>query len=180
MKKGIRITIAAPCTRQWQDLTPQEGGRFCGSCQKLVVDFTRMSDQELLRYFKDHSGNVCGSFTGLQTDRDIISREKPKKAFWMYSLAASFVGILISFTSKAQTADTLTAKPLVEISPVAPKPVTVIAQPAAPTPEPLADTLFAPLQGKLGGVCIRPVMIEEKKSFLNRVYTQVEEMLREF
>ncbi len=180
MKKGIRITISEPCAQQWQDLPPREEGRFCGSCQQLVVDFTRMSDQELLRYFKDHSGKVCGSFTGLQTDRDIISREKPKKAFGMYRLAASFVGMLVGFTSKAQTADTLTAKPLVEISPVAPKPVTVIAQPAAPTPEPRPDTLSTPLQGKMGGVCVRPVMIEEKKLFLNRVYTQVEEMLREF
>jgi hypothetical protein len=180
VKKGIRITVSEPCAQQWQDLTPQEGGRFCGSCQKLVVDFTRMSDQELLRYFKDHSGKVCGSFTGLQTDRDIISREKPKKAFGIYSLAASFMGILISFTSKAQTADTLSAKPLVEISPVAPKPVTVITQSAVPTAEPLADTFLSPLQGKMGGVCVRPVMIEEKKSFINRVYTQIGDMLREF
>ncbi len=139
-----------------------------------------MSDQELLRYFKDHSGKVCGSFTGQQTDRDIVSREKPKKVFGMYSLAASFVGILIGFTSKAQTADTLTARPMVEISPVAPKPVTVIAQPAVPTAEPLADTLFSPLQGRMGGVCVRPVMVEKKKSFLNSVYTQIEEMLRKF
>ncbi len=180
MKKGIRITISEPCAQQWQDLPPREGGRFCGSCQQLVVDFTRMSDQELLRYFKDHSGKVCGSFTGLQTDRDIISREKSKKAFGMYSLAASFVGILIGFTSKAQTADTLLVTPLVEISPVTPKPVAVIAQPALPTPDPQPDTLLAPLQGKMGGVCVRPVVIEEKKSFINRVYTQIGDMLREF
>jgi hypothetical protein len=32
----------------------------------------------------------------------------------------------------------------------------------------------------MGGVCIRHAMIEKKKSFLNSVYTRIEDMLREF
>ena len=52
MPKSLQLNIAEPCHENWQNMTTQEQGRFCGSCRKSVVDFTMMSDQEVLNYLK--------------------------------------------------------------------------------------------------------------------------------
>jgi hypothetical protein len=58
-------------------MTSAEKGRFCGSCQKQVVDFTNMSDLQLVAFFrKESSGSVCGRFMPDQLDR---SMDIPKK-----------------------------------------------------------------------------------------------------
>lgn len=77
MAKKIQLSIADPCHENWDKMTPSEQGRFCGACQKQVVDFTNMSDREIAQFFKKPSmGSVCGRFMQDQLDRDL---EIPKK-----------------------------------------------------------------------------------------------------
>lgn len=59
----MRISIEKPCHEDWQAMTPETQGRFCGACEKTVVDFTTMSDAEILQYFsKPDVGKTCGRF----------------------------------------------------------------------------------------------------------------------
>lgn len=77
MAKRLQLTIHEPCHENWEAMTPAEKGRFCGSCQKQVVDFTRMSDTQVAAFFKKPStGSVCGRFMEDQLDRQI---DIPKK-----------------------------------------------------------------------------------------------------
>ena len=46
----MQNTIPSPCTESWDCMTSTKEGRFCQSCEKTVVDFTRMSDAELLAH----------------------------------------------------------------------------------------------------------------------------------
>lgn len=55
---------------------PEEKGRFCGSCQKTVIDFTTMSDRQIAAFFKKPTGLTCGRFHQDQLNREI---EIPKK-----------------------------------------------------------------------------------------------------
>ena len=42
-------------------MTPAKGGRHCASCNKVVVDFTVMSEKEIKDYFlKNTSLKTCG------------------------------------------------------------------------------------------------------------------------
>ena len=91
---SIQLSIADPCHENWNNMLPEEKGRFCLSCQKTVVDFTNMSDGQVFDYFKNYNGNTCGQFTPQQLDRDIA---KPKthsigrwKYFWQILLPAVF------------------------------------------------------------------------------------------
>jgi hypothetical protein len=74
--KKLNLSIPEPCHESWDRMTPDEKGKFCGSCQKSVVDFTAMSDRQLGEFFKKTKGSVCGRFHEDQLDRDI---EIPKK-----------------------------------------------------------------------------------------------------
>ncbi|HMU47709.1 MAG TPA: carboxypeptidase-like regulatory domain-containing protein [Chitinophagaceae bacterium] len=98
MSKKIQLSIPTPCHENWDAMTPVEKGKFCGSCQKQVVDFSTMSDRQVAEFFKKPStGSVCGRFMTEQLDREI---EIPKKRIpWL----KYFFGILLPafFMSKA-------------------------------------------------------------------------------
>ena len=52
MSKKIQLTIDEPCHENWDGMTPVEKGKFCGACQKQVVDFSNMSDRQVAEFFK--------------------------------------------------------------------------------------------------------------------------------
>ncbi|MEO8404848.1 MAG: carboxypeptidase-like regulatory domain-containing protein, partial [Chitinophagaceae bacterium] len=102
MSKHIQLTIADPCHENWENMTPSEKGKFCGACQKQVVDFTDMSDSQVATFFKNPStGSVCGRFMNDQLDRDITI---PRKRIpWIkYFFQLSLPLFLASLKSNAQ------------------------------------------------------------------------------
>ncbi len=60
MRTAIRI--AQPCHENWNDMSLQTGGRHCDSCQKVVHDFTKMNDEELIAFMKTSEKGSCGRF----------------------------------------------------------------------------------------------------------------------
>src|SRR5258706_3546393 len=102
MAKKIQLAIADPCHENWDHMSQADKGRFCASCQKQVIDFTRMSDSQLAAFFKKPStGSVCGRFYGDQLERDIdIPGERLPwvKYFFQFALPA----FLLSMKATAQ------------------------------------------------------------------------------
>ena len=74
--KKFELSIPKPCHENWDAMTADQQGRFCGACQKTVIDFTGMSDRQIAAFFKKPVGNVCGRFGGDQLNRII---EVPRK-----------------------------------------------------------------------------------------------------
>jgi hypothetical protein len=100
--KPLQLHIAEPCHEQWGNMTPSERGRFCDACEKHVVDFTMMSDQEIAQFFKRPStGSVCGRFFNEQLNRPI---EMPKKRIpWVkYFFQIALPAFLVSLKAGAQ------------------------------------------------------------------------------
>ncbi|MFP9099791.1 carboxypeptidase-like regulatory domain-containing protein [Flavobacterium sp. RHBU_24] len=68
---SLTISIPKPCHENWATMTPVEKGRFCTTCQKQVMDFTRMGDREIAGILKKDS-NVCARIKPSQADRELI------------------------------------------------------------------------------------------------------------
>jgi hypothetical protein len=84
-------------------MTPVDKGRFCASCEKSVMDFTGMSDTQLIAFFKKPStGSVCGRFFDDQLNRDFnIPR---KRLPWVkYLLQIAIPAFLFTSRGQAQT-----------------------------------------------------------------------------
>jgi Secretion system C-terminal sorting domain len=102
MSKKIQLTIPKPCHENWDAMTDLQKGKFCGSCQKQVVDFTNMSDRQLAEFFKKPStGSVCGRFMTDQLEREL---EIPKKRIpWVkYFFTIALPALFISKVSAQQ------------------------------------------------------------------------------
>lgn len=100
MPKKLQLSIPTPCHENWEAMTPVEKGKFCGSCQKQVIDFSNMSDRQVVEFFKKPStGSVCGRFMSDQLERDIeIPRKRIPwlKYFFQFALPAFLVSLKAS------------------------------------------------------------------------------------
>ncbi|KFF18436.1 energy transducer TonB [Flavobacterium hydatis] len=68
-----KISIPEPCHENWDKMTPKDNGRFCLSCSKTVVDFTKMLPDEVQHFFMaNQNKSVCGRFKNSQLENIII------------------------------------------------------------------------------------------------------------
>jgi len=68
-KKALTLTVPEPCGENFNTMTPVKGGKFCGSCEKTIVDFRTMSDGQILNFYKHSNGKICGVFDEVQLNR---------------------------------------------------------------------------------------------------------------
>lgn len=77
-------------------MTSCEEGRFCGSCQKTVLDFTQKSELEIQELLAKQTGKVCGRFYTHQLAQPVHSNR--------FSFRRVFSSVLVllglSFLSK--------------------------------------------------------------------------------
>ncbi|MGZ5282834.1 MAG: energy transducer TonB [Bacteroidia bacterium] len=69
----MKLSILNPCNEDWNNMLPQENGRFCNSCEKVVIDFSDIPDAEIETYFIENLGkSVCGRLKKSQIYRITI------------------------------------------------------------------------------------------------------------
>jgi hypothetical protein len=95
MSNSIQILIPKPCHENWQAMTSVEKGRFCISCQKVVVDFSAMSDKTIIESIGKAS-NLCGRFSNSQLNRELVIRRQ-KSNLWT-ATASMVISFLSSVT----------------------------------------------------------------------------------
>jgi hypothetical protein len=93
MKNNIKISISNPCSENWNEMQPNNRGRFCGVCQKTVTDFTQMDDEAFIAYFQNIQKASCGRFAKRQLTLEIPNKSVPLLPFWKMSkyVAASMI-----------------------------------------------------------------------------------------
>jgi hypothetical protein len=134
MPRPTQISIDNPCQENWERMTLVGQSRHCAACQKTVVDFTEMDDQQILHWLtrretlpNSHHQRICGRFHADQLNRPLIATTHRKAAvarMWQYLLAA----ILFSSEASAQTGR---IEAPVTQQPITRQPEISIAQPTA-------------------------------------------------
>ena len=80
-KKKIQINIPEPCHKKFKEMITARGGNFCDSCEKVVVDFTNMTDDEIAKSFIKNKSRICGQFRNDQLDRKINLTPPPVNSY---------------------------------------------------------------------------------------------------
>jgi hypothetical protein len=93
MKQKIQISIPEPCNEGWQNMKPVEKGRFCSSCQKTVLDFTYLSDNEIINLVSKND-SLCGRINVSQLNRNLIETKTKSNYFGYFSTSVlAFLGL---------------------------------------------------------------------------------------
>lgn len=89
--RPVTISIPNPCTRYISEGTELPGGRsYCGACEKTLVNYYEMSDEELIAFLRNRSSIPCGVYRKDQLDRtfELPLPQQParKRLLWLVSL----------------------------------------------------------------------------------------------
>ncbi len=102
MKPSVQLHIPEPCHESWDRMLPAEKGRFCQACSKQVVDFSTMTDQQILRYLSQVSGNVCGRLATDQLRRPLQPAVvQHRKHWWLSALMPLLLFTRVAAQKKA-------------------------------------------------------------------------------
>lgn len=104
MKDQFSLKISKPCLEDFNQFKPTLQGGFCGSCQKEVIDFSKMNSDEILDYFKNkNTQDVCGRFkTNQLKTYTKKSNSRKKYSFWT-GIGLACLSIFSFNTIQAQT-----------------------------------------------------------------------------
>ncbi|MHA4808073.1 T9SS type A sorting domain-containing protein [Flavitalea flava] len=81
MAAPLTLTIKSPCHEDWANMQTNGTGRHCAACQKVVVDFTSMTDAEIIHHLALAGKNICGRLAKDQLNRQLtpLSSLSPPK-----------------------------------------------------------------------------------------------------
>lgn len=99
-----KIHIPSPCKENWNRMQVLDTGRLCSKCETVVMDFSSLSDDELIAVLR--SGKYhCGRFTEEQLEAFYYLKEEQqqRKKYWNAIAAAIVAGMLQISTMYAQT-----------------------------------------------------------------------------
>lgn len=116
MKQSFSLTIPKPCSEDWNSFTPTTTGKFCGSCQKNVIDFTKATDDEIIAFISKKPEHVCGRFRTDQLKSYMLLQEASIRPGFML-LKAGVISLLLLLISKPGQAQTAVLKTKTEIAP---------------------------------------------------------------
>jgi hypothetical protein len=106
------ISIPTPCHQSWQQMEQKEQGRYCTGCTKIVIDFTKMTNEQILAYLAN-SKNVCGRFDEYQLagiNYQLGLKKAPGSFYWKkWLVAAGVLGAGFFNKADAQAAKAVTA-----------------------------------------------------------------------
>ena len=102
MKNETYVQINKPCHEDWAQMTPEDQGRFCAHCNKSVIDFSLMTDNQILSHLNKSNTNLCGRFHSEQLLRPLVETQLEPKKNWRYWLASISALFLLTNKSTAQ------------------------------------------------------------------------------
>ncbi len=108
-KTNYSIQIDNPCAENWNAMTKTDKGKFCAMCEKNVIDFSKLTDNEILKIIESNTNgnkNLCGRFTQTQLNRVLIDTN-PQTSPKLYQFLAG----LLLFSANANA---ITEKPKIE------------------------------------------------------------------
>jgi len=170
----MKISINEPCHENWDAMTPNQQGAFCGSCQKDVVDFSKMGLAQIKAFFsKPQSGKVCGRFEEKQLTELSFDDFFAKFRYWNFAKKFAIIFFLAFgfwiFSGSSAMAQSHHLKGEVEYVPEKPKPVkkdTVKKQ----IPAPVNNKKI--LMGKVK--CVKPVVKEPEPMIMGGAVAFIE------
>jgi hypothetical protein len=70
------LQIPEPCNQDWNRMSDTGTGKFCTHCSKSLIDFTSLTDAEIIQLLQKNQGQLCGRLDATQLNRALINRQQ--------------------------------------------------------------------------------------------------------
>ena len=90
---SYKLAINKPCEEKWLDMTTNEQGKYCAQCCKTVIDFSILSDDEIVKVLNNSSGELCGRLSPQQLNREIHNSAKTTPITYRWCVSPMFGGL---------------------------------------------------------------------------------------
>ena len=90
-KPNYIIKVKNPCQEDWDEMTQNDKGKHCVVCAKTVVDFSKLSDNQVIKVIENSKGKVCGHFNKTQLNRTVTQTNEQKNPFLYQILAGALL-----------------------------------------------------------------------------------------
>ncbi len=90
-KPNYIIKINNPCQENWDEMTQNDKGKHCAVCAKTVVDFSKLSDNQVIKLIENSKGKVCGHFNKTQLNRALTQTNEQTNPFLYQILAGALL-----------------------------------------------------------------------------------------
>lgn len=113
----MKLSINNPCLENWNNMDKTTKGAFCHNCQKEVIDFSKLSDNEIVSVIETRTGSVCGKFNNTQLNRDIhfVNYQVNHQPSFYKLFIALFLSAFWSNSTEAKSTD---IKSQISINPI--------------------------------------------------------------
>lgn len=102
MKNQLNLSISEPCHENFKNFPKTAKGGFCTTCTKEVIDFTKMTQEDVSNYFRNRTTtDTCGRFTKSQLNTTIQPKKKTRFFNFLSGIAVVCLS-LFSFKTEAQ------------------------------------------------------------------------------
>ncbi len=99
-KQKYILKIDNPCGQDWTEMIQNDIGKFCSHCSKTVVDFTNLTDIEVIKLIEQTNGKLCGRLTHQQINR-ILDTNQPSSSSRLYRILAGLILVGVTENSPA-------------------------------------------------------------------------------
>lgn len=109
MKRDYFLSIENPCEKiLWKSMEKSDSGKFCDLCSKNVVDFSVLSDSEIIKIIENLSRDICAKMSASQSNRLLINPSERKR----FHLSKTITALLLVGSANGTLASELnTTKP---------------------------------------------------------------------
>jgi hypothetical protein len=107
MKNQFNLSVKKPCSENFNQFKPTSAGGFCNTCQKEVIDFTKMDTKEIISYFSNNNTyNTCGRFKSNQLKTYNMKNQTNKKINFLTGIGLACLTLFSFTTTQAQNEKT--------------------------------------------------------------------------
>jgi hypothetical protein len=104
MPKVKKIELSFACDENWNKMKPVDTGRHCSSCSKTVVNFSMLSDEQVIAFYsKKENAKECGNFRVGQLEHINKNLSAPKKVERFSFFKPILASVLLSSAACSDT-----------------------------------------------------------------------------
>ena len=97
MNNKINLSRLKKCDQVWDEMEETDCGRLCQQCNKTIIDFRPLSDEEVARIHMFKTEAVCGVYRPDQFKAPVPQPTKVRNAVWS-SLSFTLLSLLFTKT----------------------------------------------------------------------------------